>query len=237
MAGRHSDGARADVSPPDAARAGAVARPLADAPGVVAGAAFALLPCVIRYAQEARSYAIVTMLAAVTTYLLLQAFCAGGRWWLGYGAAAALTGLFNIFGLLILIAHGVSALVAARGLPRPAGLSGRRLAGVPARWVLAGAGAVVALIPIAAFAYPQRAALAWPSPRADKLRIVFVGQAVERKGLPLLLRPHRANPGPRRHRDQHPRLPSAPHGSAPLPRSITNSHQITVGLSPTRRWG
>jgi phosphatidylinositol alpha-mannosyltransferase len=35
---------------------------------------------------------------------------------------------------------------------------------------------------------PARAALAALQPQADKLRIVFVGQAVERKGLPLLLR-------------------------------------------------
>ncbi len=35
---------------------------------------------------------------------------------------------------------------------------------------------------------PQRAALAALRPQADRLRITFVGQAVERKGLPLLLR-------------------------------------------------
>jgi phosphatidyl-myo-inositol alpha-mannosyltransferase len=35
---------------------------------------------------------------------------------------------------------------------------------------------------------PQRAALAALAPQGDRLRIVFVGQAVERKGLPLLLR-------------------------------------------------
>ncbi len=35
---------------------------------------------------------------------------------------------------------------------------------------------------------PQQAALASLQPQSDKLRIVFVGQAVERKGLPLLLR-------------------------------------------------
>ena len=34
----------------------------------------------------------------------------------------------------------------------------------------------------------ERAALGALRPRADKLRIVFVGQAVERKGLPMLLR-------------------------------------------------
>jgi mannosyltransferase len=126
--------------------------------GLAAGVLFALLPAVIRYAQEARSYAIVTMLAAIATYLLLEAIEDGGRRWIGYGAAVALTGLFNIFGLLILIAHGVTLLIAAPGMP---GLAGRRPAGVLARWVLAGTVAVVVLIPIVAFAYTQRDALSW----------------------------------------------------------------------------
>jgi mannosyltransferase len=120
--------------------------------GLAAGVLFALLSAVIRYAQEARSYAIVTMLAAITTYLLLQAASKGGRWWIGYGVAAALTGLFNIFGLLILVAHGVSLLIAAPG---------RRGAGILARWALAAAAAVLVLSPIVALAYAQRAALAW----------------------------------------------------------------------------
>ena len=132
--------------------------PYPDITGLFAGVTFALLPGVIYYAQEARSYAIVTMLAAVATYLLIKAATEGGRWWLGYAAGVAACGLFNIFGLLILAAHGVSLLVAGRGLP---GLSGRRVAIVPVRWVLAGAGAVVVLIPLVAFAYAQRAALAW----------------------------------------------------------------------------
>jgi mannosyltransferase len=128
------------------------------ATGLAAGVLFALLPAVIRYAQEARSYAIVTMLAAITTYLLLKAIEDGGRWWIGYGAAAALTGLFNIFGLLILIAQGVTLLIAAPGLP---GVVRRRQAGVLARWVLAGIVAVTVLIPIVAFAYAQRNAISW----------------------------------------------------------------------------
>lgn len=120
--------------------------------GLAAGVLFALLPAVIRYAQEARSYAIVTMFAAIATYLLLQALSAGGRWWVGYGVAVALTGLFNVFGLLILPAHGVSLLIAARG---------RGAAGVWVRWAMAATAAVVVLIPILALAYTQRAALAW----------------------------------------------------------------------------
>jgi mannosyltransferase len=126
--------------------------------GLAAGVLFALLPAVIRYAQEARSYAIVTMLAAITTYLLLKAIEDGGRWWIGYGVAAALTGLFNIFGLLILIAQGVTLLIAVPGLP---GVARRRPAGVLARWVLAGIVAVAVLIPIVAFAYMQRTAISW----------------------------------------------------------------------------
>jgi mannosyltransferase len=132
--------------------------PYPAATGLAAGVLFTLLPAVIRYAQEARSYAIVTMLAAITTYLLLKAIEDGGRWWIGYGVAAALTGLFNIFGLLILIAHGVTLLIAAPGLP---GLAGRRPAGVLVRWVLAGIVTVVVLIPIVAFAYSQRTAISW----------------------------------------------------------------------------
>ncbi|HYB30396.1 MAG TPA: flippase-like domain-containing protein [Solirubrobacteraceae bacterium] len=44
------------------------------------------------------------------------------------------------------------------------------------------------VIPNGVHVDPQRAALAALRPQGDRLRIVFVGQAVERKGLPLLLR-------------------------------------------------
>ena len=44
------------------------------------------------------------------------------------------------------------------------------------------------IIPNGVHVDPQRAALAALRPQEDKLKIVFVGQAVERKGLPLLLR-------------------------------------------------
>ena len=44
------------------------------------------------------------------------------------------------------------------------------------------------IIPNGVHVDPERAALGALAPQTDKLRIVFVGQAVERKGLPLLLR-------------------------------------------------
>ena len=63
------------------------------------------------YAQDARPYAIVTMLATVATYLLVRALADGRwRWWAGYGAALAPAGLFNLFSLLLIVAHGLSLL-------------------------------------------------------------------------------------------------------------------------------
>jgi mannosyltransferase len=110
--------------------------------GVTAGAVLALLPAMIRYAQEARSYAIVTMLAVIATYLLLRAIDGGRpRWWAAYGAAVFLTGLFNIFGLLIVVAHGLTLLAAGRGGRGPApaaGLADARGAGTAAGTPAAG---------------------------------------------------------------------------------------------------
>jgi len=88
--------------------------PFASLTGLAAGALFAMTPSTISYAQEARSYATVTMLAVIATYLLIRAIETGGRWWPAYGAAVALTGLFNLFGLLILVPHGLTMLTADR---------------------------------------------------------------------------------------------------------------------------
>jgi mannosyltransferase len=146
--------------------------------GVTAGAVLAVLPAAIRYAQEARSYAIVTMLATIATYLLLRAVDDGRRrWWTGYGIAVFLTGLFNILGLLIVVAHGLTLLAAGcrrteHGTERrrtghavPAG--GRRLLAVPLGWLAAGVGAAVLLVPLVLAAYAQRNALGWMTGTAD----------------------------------------------------------------------
>ena len=146
--------------------------------GLLAGVVFAVLPAVIRYAQEARSYAIVTMLAAIATFLLLRALEDGRRGrWAAYGAAVFACGLFNIFGLLILAAHGLTLLATGRpgtggisiggttGSPGRAARPGRRrLAGVPLAWLIAGAIAAALLVPLAIMAYAQRNALSWMSP-------------------------------------------------------------------------
>ena len=128
------------------------------------------------YAQMARSYAIETMFATIATYLLLRA-CPDGRWrwWPAYGAAVALTGLFNIFGLLILAAHGVTLLLTdARGAGQ-----GRRIGRVPLRWLAAAAAAVIVLGPLLGVARRQQEQIAWltrPDLRAIE-RLVLTSRA------------------------------------------------------------
>ncbi len=145
-----------------------------------AGLVFALLPGAVRYAQEARSYAIVTMCAAIATYLLLRAAQSGGRWWAWYGVTVAVLGVVNIVGLLILLAHGLSLVIAGSGgtsahrgrRARPAPRA-RLAAGLPpAGWIAASALAVTAAAPVIALAYRQRAALSWKSPSPAGVTVV-----------------------------------------------------------------
>jgi mannosyltransferase len=129
--------------------------------GLLAGLVFATAPYMTYYAQMARSYAFVTMFATTASYLLLRAYPDGRwRWWSAYGAAVALTGLFNLFGLLILAAHGLTLLLTdARGQSG----TGRRIGRVPSRWLAASAAAVIVLGPLLRVALSQRQQIAWLS--------------------------------------------------------------------------
>jgi len=127
--------------------------------GLFSGLLFATAPYMTYYAQMARSYAIETMFAVIASYLLLRAWPDGRwRWWLGYAAAVALTGLFNIFGLLIVAAHGVTLLLTdARGQTA----SGRRVGRIPLRWLAACGAAVIVLGPLLGLASRQQVQIAW----------------------------------------------------------------------------
>ncbi len=127
--------------------------------GLLSGLLFATAPYMTFYAQMARSYAIETMFASIASYLLLRAYPDGRwRWWSAYGAAVALTGLFNVFGLLILAAHGVTLLLTdARG--RSA--AGRRAGRVPLRWLAVSAAAVAVLGPLLGVAGGQQQQIQW----------------------------------------------------------------------------
>jgi mannosyltransferase len=144
-------------------------RLVAASTGMTAGLVFALLPATIRYAQEARSYAIVTMMATVATYLLLRAIDDGGKLrWAGYGAAIFFTGLFNIFGLTLLAAHGLTLLATAGRRP------GRRLLGTPLSWLAAGVVATALTLPVVIMAYSQQDALSWMSSSVPVRKDVIV---------------------------------------------------------------
>ncbi len=132
--------------------------------GLLSGLVFATAPLMTYYAQMARSYAFVTMFAAIATYLLLRAYPDGRwRWWSAYGAAVALAGLFNLFGLLILAAHGATLLLTdarvADGQGRAPG--GHRIGRIPLRWLAASAGAVIVLAPLLSVARREQKQIAW----------------------------------------------------------------------------
>jgi mannosyltransferase len=137
--------------------------------GLLSGLVFATAPFMTYYAQMARSYAIVTMFATIASYLLLRAYPGGGwRWWSAYGAAVALTGLFNVFGLLILVAHGVTLLLTATtGPARP----GRRIGRLPVGWLAASAAALIVLVPLLRITSGQRGQISWLT-RPDSETIV-----------------------------------------------------------------
>jgi mannosyltransferase len=127
--------------------------------GLFSGLLFATAPYMTYYAQMARSYAIETMFAVIASYLLLRAWPDGRwRWWLGYAAAVTLTGLFNIFGLLIVAAHGITLLLTdARGQTA----SGRRIGRIPLRWLAACGAAVIVLGRLLGLASRQQVQIAW----------------------------------------------------------------------------
>ena len=132
--------------------------------GLLSGMVFATAPYMTYYAQMARSYAIVTMFATIATYLLIRAYPDGRwRWWAAYAAAVALTGLFNLFGLLILAAHGVTLLLTdARGAAADGrAAQGRRIGRIPLRWLAASAAAVIVLGPLLDVAHREQKQIAW----------------------------------------------------------------------------
>ncbi|GAB1822774.1 hypothetical protein HerbRD11066_59380 [Herbidospora sp. RD11066] len=79
----------------------AIGRHLASARvGLLAGLVFAVLPMVTRYAQEVRSYAIVTALAVLATWLLVTR-----KNHVLYAVVIVLLGWSHVYGLLLVVAH------------------------------------------------------------------------------------------------------------------------------------
>ncbi|WP_405091064.1 glycosyltransferase family 39 protein [Micromonospora sp. NBC_01392] len=99
------------------------ARLAGDRAGLLAGLLFAVLPATSRYGQEARPYALATLLAVLATLLLVDALCRPSRRrWAGYAVAVAALGLLHLIALTLLAAHAVAVLLTAARGPATAGL-------------------------------------------------------------------------------------------------------------------
>ncbi|MFG2670385.1 glycosyltransferase family 39 protein [Streptomyces sp. NPDC048445] len=124
--------------------------------GLAAGLAFSLIPGVQQYAQEGRSYALVTACAALACLLLVEAADATGRrgtaLWAAYGATVLLAALLNWFSLLLLPAHAVT--LALTRPPRATAL----------RWGAASSAAVLGTLPLIVASKSQTGQVAWIPP-------------------------------------------------------------------------
>ncbi|MEW2375380.1 glycosyltransferase family 39 protein [Micromonospora sp. NPDC047812] len=138
--------------------------------GLLAGLLLAVLPGTSRYGQEARPYALATLLAVLATLLLVEAM-ARPRWtrWAGYAAAVAALGLTHLVALTLLAAHAVAVLAGRRTGPPNR----------PLRWLLALLPTVLLLAPLVLLAREQRSRqLGWvATARPDDLAALAGGVA------------------------------------------------------------
>ncbi|MGN9779048.1 glycosyltransferase family 39 protein [Micromonospora sp. H33] len=161
--------------------------------GLLAGLLLAVLPGTSRYGQEARPYALATLLAVLATVLLLPALDAppGTRparrlaRWAGYAAAVAALGLTHLIALTLLAAHGVVVLAAARRAPDAGAATDApgRAGPAPGRtgaWRTVGAW-LVALVPAAVLVGPL--VLAARGQRARQLDWVDAARPEDLAGL------------------------------------------------------
>ncbi len=138
--------------------------------GMAAGLLYVAMPRTTWYAQDARPYAIATLIAVGATWLLVRAIDdSRTRWWIAYAAAMVLLAAMNLLAIVLLLAHGLALLAvrrqAAAGAPDD---SARRIP----PWL--GFGAVTAVVlacvaPLALLAGGQTMQISWihrPGPAA-----------------------------------------------------------------------
>ena len=129
--------------------------------GLVAGLVWALLPATSWYGQNARPYAMAAMLACAASYLLLRMLESTERKWLAwYAVSLAGLGAMNLFGLLLIPAHGITVVLSTRRNHRRRG----RLVHDLGRWLAAAGLAALSMAPLMVLAWRQRADIGWIPP-------------------------------------------------------------------------
>lgn len=127
--------------------------------GLLAGLWWLTLPIVSFYAQEARSYALVTAAVLTATFALVRAVESGRtRWWAAYVAAVVAAQTLNELAVLVLAAHALT--LALSRVPR-------------ATWRPAALAALVCSVlvaPLVVLSQRQSARVAWiPAPSGSTL--------------------------------------------------------------------
>lgn len=133
--------------------------------GTLAGLVFAVLPLTQQYAQEGRSYALVTAGVTWATYFLLRATTdSRARWWTAYALTLVLASWLHEFAAPALVAHG---LTLWRSRPE------RRDAW---RWAIAAAAVGMSLLPLAVISAGQaEAQLGWLGRPSLSAWLLFAG--------------------------------------------------------------
>ncbi|MEU8795342.1 glycosyltransferase family 39 protein [Streptomyces sp. NPDC048643] len=148
---------------------GAIATRHADVlTGFLAGLTFTLVPIVQQYAQEGRSYALVTAAVAGTLLAFDRALTHDrARDWLLYGSVALLAALLHEFAILVLLAHAVTLRLirAPRTLVR--------------HWAITATVATIGLLPLAVFSLGQSSEqLGWLNRPSVGEWLLFLGVVV-----------------------------------------------------------
>jgi mannosyltransferase len=139
----------------------AAAAPAASATGMLAGLLLVALPITTWYAQDARPYGMATLCAVGATYLLVRGMTEPSRWWwVAYAAVIVALALLNLAAVLLLAAHGASLLIMRARIPVTE-QARAQLRAATRRWLVAGAAAGVALIPLIVFAARESQQLNW----------------------------------------------------------------------------
>jgi mannosyltransferase len=123
--------------------------------GMAAGLVFAVMPPVSWFGQDARPFATETALACASSYLFVRVLDASARrrrrWLAGYGLALVPLGLANVFGLLLVAAHGLTLAALRKDRDR------RLVRG----WLMTVATAGAVMLPFAVLAWTQRRQIQW----------------------------------------------------------------------------